>query len=126
MNTNNILQGTQFLKNKNRFKNNKIVEGFGNATLKSNKYLMDDLAAQYKGKITEYGLEYEKLINKKLNAEDDIFNIFGKTAKFNNKIYFITNNGVAREIPNAYVGTKTLDEFYESKDLRHMNAQNHQ
>ena len=51
MNTNNILQRTQFLKNKNRFKNNKIVEGFGNATLKSNKYLMDDLAAQYKKKL---------------------------------------------------------------------------
>ena len=118
MNTNNILQGTHFLKNKNKFKNNKNVEGFRGDSVKQNKLRVDELAAEYNGKVTEYGLEYEKLVRKKMNSEDDIFNLFGKTAKFNNKIYFITNNGIAREIPNAYVGRKTLDEFYETKRFK--------
>lgn len=114
MNSNNILQGNDFLKNKKRFKSKKKVEGFRSGSTKENARRVRELAAEYNGKVTEYGLEYEKLINRKLNSEDDIYNLFGKTVKFGKKLYFITNNGIRREINNPYAGRKTLEEFYET------------
>lgn len=118
MNSNNILQGNKFLKNKNKFKNKKFIEGFSTGNTKQNARKVREIAAEYSGKVSEYGLEYEKLINKKLNSEDDIFNLFGKTVKFKKKIYFVTNVGVLREIINPYIGRKTLDEFYETSRFK--------
>lgn len=118
MNSNNILQGNKFLKNKKKFKNKKFIEGFSTGNTKENARRVREIAAEYNGKVSEYGLEYEKLINKKLNSEDDVFNLFGKTVKFGNKLYFVTNLGVLREIQNPYAGRKTLDEFYETSRFK--------
>ena len=72
---------------------NSIKENIKNTTKKMKK-----LETEFKNKLQEYNILYEQYIKEKMVRDTDISHIKGKSVKWEGKNYFISNDGVMREI----------------------------
>ena len=121
MTSHNTKQGGYFLMNKKKYNRQKIkmVEGFEgseNAEYKKKEEEMKKKIDEFNGLVEEYEMKYKDLINEKLYVDADINSLLGKTVSYNDKIYYVTSTGIAREIKNN--NNLPLNQFYNTDSWR--------
>ena len=64
--------------------------------------------------ITNYGTAYTNYLTEKFAEPNELNNLRGKTIKYENKVYFVNNHGVARELPMSKSGAASVDAFLKT------------
>tara|TARA_X000000368_G_C23058036_1_gene725058 strand:+ start:568 stop:1650 length:1083 start_codon:yes stop_codon:yes gene_type:complete len=147
MSSDSTLQGKKYKYNKFKFLKSftskifepnifKNKEGFkeGNSikeNIKKTNEKMKKLEMEFNGKLQEYNILYEQYIKEKMVHDTDISHIKGKSVKWEGKNYFISNDGVMREIkwgwkadkhqcpePNINLTQKQRDKLVVGESLK--------